>query len=65
MKKTYILDTNVLLTNSKSIFEYKNNDIVISSRLKAQKCKTCHKTYFSLDFDRYFSHYFDHYFLAI
>tara|TARA_A100001515_G_scaffold117824_1_gene99951 strand:- start:4348 stop:5655 length:1308 start_codon:yes stop_codon:yes gene_type:complete len=29
MKKTYILDTNVLLTNSKSIFEYKNNDIVI------------------------------------
>mgnify|MGYP003133798424 FL=1 len=29
MKKIYILDTNVFLTNSNSIYEYKNNDIVI------------------------------------
>lgn len=29
MKKTYILDTNVFLTNSNSIFEYKNNDLII------------------------------------
>ena len=29
MKKTYVLDTNVFLTNSKSIFEFHNNDIVI------------------------------------
>lgn len=29
MKKIYILDTNVLLTNSNSVFSYKNNDIVI------------------------------------
>ena len=29
MKKTYILDTNVFLTNAKCIFEFKNNDIVI------------------------------------
>jgi PhoH-like ATPase len=29
MKKIYILDTNVFLTNAKSIFEFKNNDIVI------------------------------------
>ena len=29
MKKTYVLDTNVFLTNSKSIFEFQNNDIVI------------------------------------
>ena len=29
MKKTYVLDTNVFLTNAKSIFEFKNNDIVI------------------------------------
>tara|TARA_Y100001973_G_scaffold15703_1_gene22715 strand:- start:1364 stop:2671 length:1308 start_codon:yes stop_codon:yes gene_type:complete len=29
MKKTYVLDTNVFLTNSNSIFEFKNNDIVI------------------------------------
>ncbi len=29
MKKTYVLDTNVFLTNSKSIFEYGNNDIVV------------------------------------
>lgn len=29
MKKTYVLDTNVFLTNAKSIFDYKNNDIVV------------------------------------
>ena len=29
MKKIYVLDTNVFLTNSKSIFEYQNNDIII------------------------------------
>ena len=29
MKKIYVLDTNVFLTNSKSIFEFGNNDIVI------------------------------------
>mgnify|MGYP003149144022 FL=1 len=29
MKKTYVLDTNVFLTNAKSIFEFKNNDLVI------------------------------------
>jgi len=29
MKKTYVLDTNVFLTNARSIFDYKNNDIVI------------------------------------
>ena len=29
MKKTYILDTNVFLTNANSIFLYKNNDIVV------------------------------------
>jgi PhoH-like ATPase len=29
MKKKYILDTNVFLTNAKSIFEFKNNDIII------------------------------------
>ncbi|MAL15821.1 MAG: phosphate starvation-inducible protein PhoH [Algoriphagus sp.] len=29
MKKTYILDTNVFLTNSNSIFEYKNNDLIV------------------------------------
>tara|TARA_R100000008_G_scaffold21543_1_gene11328 strand:+ start:7998 stop:9305 length:1308 start_codon:yes stop_codon:yes gene_type:complete len=29
MKKTYVLDTNVFLTNAHSIFEFKNNDIVI------------------------------------
>ena len=29
MKKIYILDTNVFLTNSNSIYEFKNNDIVI------------------------------------
>ena len=29
MKKTYILDTNVFLTNAKCIFEFKNNDIVV------------------------------------
>tara|TARA_B100000287_G_scaffold86833_1_gene79464 strand:- start:70810 stop:72117 length:1308 start_codon:yes stop_codon:yes gene_type:complete len=29
MKKTYVLDTNVFLTNSRSLFEFKNNDIVI------------------------------------
>ena len=29
MKKTYVLDTNVFLTNSSSIFEFRNNDIVI------------------------------------
>ena len=29
MKKTYVLDTNVFLTNAKSIFEFRNNDIVI------------------------------------
>ena len=27
MKKIYILDTNVFLTNSNSIYEFKNNDI--------------------------------------
>ena len=29
MKKTYILDTNVFLTNANSVFEYKNNDIIV------------------------------------
>ena len=29
MKKTYVLDTNVFLTNANSIFEFKNNDIVV------------------------------------
>jgi len=29
MKKTYVLDTNVFLTNAKSIFSFNNNDIVI------------------------------------
>ena len=29
MKKTYVLDTNVFLTNSNSIFEYGNNDIIV------------------------------------
>ena len=29
MKKIYILDTNVFLTNARSIFEFKNNDIVV------------------------------------
>ncbi len=29
MKKIYIIDTNVFLTNSNSIYEFKNNDIVI------------------------------------
>ena len=29
MKKKYVLDTNVYLTNAKSIFEFKNNDIII------------------------------------
>ena len=29
MKKIYVLDTNVFLTNSKSIFEYGYNDVVI------------------------------------
>ena len=29
MKKTYVLDTNVFLTNAKSIFEFNNNDIII------------------------------------
>jgi PhoH-like ATPase len=29
MKKTYVLDTNVFLTKAKSVFEYKNNDIVV------------------------------------
>tara|TARA_R110002074_G_scaffold99046_4_gene214116 strand:+ start:24 stop:1334 length:1311 start_codon:yes stop_codon:yes gene_type:complete len=29
MKKTYVLDTNVFLTNAKSVFEFKNNDIVV------------------------------------
>ena len=29
MKKTYILDTNVFLTNANSIYEFKNNDIVV------------------------------------
>ena len=29
MKKTYVLDTNVFLTKAKSVFEFKNNDIVI------------------------------------
>jgi len=29
MKKTYILDTNVFLTNANSIFEFRNNDIVV------------------------------------
>ena len=29
MKKTYVLDTNVFLTSANSIFEFKNNDIVI------------------------------------
>ena len=29
MKKIYVLDTNVFLTNSNSIFEFNNNDIVV------------------------------------
>tara|TARA_R110000824_G_scaffold335251_1_gene521803 strand:+ start:939 stop:2246 length:1308 start_codon:yes stop_codon:yes gene_type:complete len=29
MKKTYVIDTNVFLTKAKSIFEFKNNDIVV------------------------------------
>ena len=29
MKKTYILDTNVFLTNANSVYEFKNNDIVV------------------------------------
>jgi|TARA_R110000824_G_scaffold49483_8_gene138810 PhoH-like ATPase len=29
MKKTYVLDTNVFLTSASSIFEFKNNDIII------------------------------------
>jgi len=29
MKKTYMLDTNVLLTSANSIFSFKNNDIII------------------------------------
>ena len=29
MKKTYILDTNVFLTSANSVFEYKNNDIIV------------------------------------
>ena len=29
MKKTYVLDTNVFLTNAKSIFSFNNNDIII------------------------------------
>ena len=29
MKKTYVLDTNVFLTNANSLFEFKNNDIVV------------------------------------
>ena len=29
MKKTYVLDTNVFLTDAKSIFSFNNNDIVI------------------------------------
>ena len=29
MKKTYVLDTNVFLTSANSIFEFKNNDIVV------------------------------------
>ena len=28
-KKTYVLDTNVFLTNANSIFEFKKNDVVI------------------------------------
>ena len=29
MKKTYVLDTNVFLTDAKSIFSFNNNDIII------------------------------------
>ena len=29
MKRTYVLDTNVFLTNANSIFEFQNNDIII------------------------------------
>ena len=29
MKKTYILDTNVFLTSAHSLFEFKNNDVVV------------------------------------
>ena len=29
MKKTYVLDTNVLLTNSRSLYAYANNDMVV------------------------------------
>ena len=29
MKKTYVLDTNVFLTKAKSVFEFKNNDIIV------------------------------------
>ena len=29
MKKTYVLDTNVFLTNANSVYEFGNNDIVV------------------------------------
>ena len=29
MKKTYVLDTNVFLTNANSVYEFRNNDIVV------------------------------------
>ena len=29
MKRTYVIDTNVFLTNANSIYEFNNNDIVI------------------------------------
>ena len=29
MKKTYILDTNVFLTNANSVYEFRNNDIIV------------------------------------
>ena len=29
MKKTYILDTNVFMTNANSVYELRNNDIIV------------------------------------
>ena len=32
MKKTYVIDTNVFLTNHESVKSYGNNDIVVPSK---------------------------------
>ena len=29
MKRTYIFDTNIFLTNANSVYEFKNNDIIV------------------------------------